>query len=555
MNVNTFLSTSLCFFIPQLAGRKWSFLLEVPTSSPFNRLMASGDKAPTEKGIPAEESTFRVHVRRPTPTLGSVLVFNTCDRLSGMLLCCMVVFSPWAFGTSQAWSVATMNVLGYATGILLAIKWLIRANYHYSAPRWTATGPNWLCPAWAALTLLILGYTLLAALNARASYDPLRMEFAFRPHLGWLPHSYDRAKSFQAFANYLALACCFWSFRDWFAGKSVREIRIERNSTPDVAPSGYLPDRIRTMLWLLCLNGALLAIEAIAQRVDGGVKLLWLVETRINREALSQFGPFAYRANAAQYFNLVWPLGLALWWELRRESRRRRESESLSPGWKKALLLTVVCLIAACPVISASRLGAVVGIIGILGAMVIAATGLRQRQAGVKFAIVLFFSTVLALGLYFGWDQLSKRLETTETDYGGREEIYATARQIARDYPLFGTGPGSFESVFPLYRSSADQYWPAQLHNDWLETLVTYGWLGSVMIGLALLCVLSRWFWPGTIQTSWRTAAFIWLALGGCLAHARFDFPFQVYSILHLFLLECALLSLISRRPVHHPSP
>ena len=33
--------------------------------------------------------------------------------------------------------------------------------------------------------------------------------------------------------------------------------------------------------------------------------------------------------------------------------------------------------------------------------------------------------------------------------------------------------PGTFEPVFQLYRGSQDEYWPAQLHNDWLETRIT----------------------------------------------------------------------------------
>src|SRR2546426_9391024 len=51
------------------------------------------------------------------------------------------------------------------------------------------------------------------------------------------------------------------------------------------------------------------------------------------------------------------------------------------------------------------------------------------------------------------------------------EAIFDTARKIAADYPVFGTGPGTLEAVFQLYRTSTEEYWPAQLHNDWLETL------------------------------------------------------------------------------------
>jgi len=132
--------------------------------------------------------------------------------------------------------------------------------------------------------------------------------------------------------------------------------------------------------------------------------------------------------------------------------------------------------------------------------------------------------------------------------YAERERIYETARGMARDYPLFGTGPGSFNSLFQLYRASLTEYWPAQLHNDWLETRITFGWLGSALIGAALLLVLARWFVPGGIHGGRRFVALTWLALAGCLVHARFDFPFQIYSIVLLFLTLCAALFTLSRR-------
>jgi hypothetical protein len=88
-----------------------------------------------------------------------------------------------------------------------------------------------------------------------------------------------------------------------------------------------------------------------------------------------------------------------------------------------------------------------------------------------------------------------------------------------------------------------------QLHNDWLETRITFGWLGLVMILAALVLVLLRWFPRGGIHGSRRFIMLLWLALGGCLVHARFDFPFQIHSILFLFLVCWAILSTLSRRP------
>ena len=61
--------------------------------------------------------------------------------------------------------------------------------------------------------------------------------------------------------------------------------------------------------------------------------------------------------------------------------------------------------------------------------------------------------------------------------------------------------------------------------------------------------VVLRWFAPGGIQGGRHFVLWLWLTLAGCLVHARFDFPFQMHSIVLLFLILCAVLFNLSRRP------
>ena len=48
------------------------------------------------------------------------------DKLTEILIYFMVIFSPWAFGTTEPWSIWTMNISAYALGILLVTKWITR---------------------------------------------------------------------------------------------------------------------------------------------------------------------------------------------------------------------------------------------------------------------------------------------------------------------------------------------------------------------------------------------------------------------------------------------
>ncbi len=495
---------------------------------------------------------------------GDVQLYHVCEDATGWLLQFMVVFSPWAFGTTQPWSLWTMNVAGYTLGVLLAVKLGIRGLKGHRPPRWDAPGPGRSSPpgqltgarltkALAALSLALLAYVWISAVNAHATYHRDALSFEYHDCIAWLPHSFDSALTWNFFWAHLGLACSFWAVCDWLPGKTgdeERPVMVSGGAVSDRAPD-LLPARLRRLLWLLVINGGLLGLEGIVQRLEGSGLLLFLVQPRINQDAVSQFGPYAYRANAAQYFNLLWPVGLGFWWILQRARGFRRHTHH----WVLASSLVM----AACPIISTSRGGAVITLgILVLGTVFLVAThflfapnpGESKRAGRVKVVLLVGFClAALALGYAFGWKSLLPRLSQMEEGFEGREETYATARPMAEDYPVFGTGPGTFETVFQLYRISTDTYWPVQLHNDWLETRITFGWAGGALIALALGAVLLRWFARGGVHGPRRLVVLLWLALAGCLAHARYDFPFQIHSIEFLFLLICAVLMNFSRRP------
>ena len=493
-----------------------------------------------------------------------VQLYRVADDLSGALILPMLIFSPWALGTTQPWAIWCMNFAGFTLGLLLLLKLFIRQAKGFPAPRWdrysARTGTfsrrshpftRWLSHTLAGLTLAVLAEILVSALNAGSSYNPTTRLFQSQPHLDWLPYSLDARRTWFYFWMYLGLAGSFWAVGDWLLGMtSTEERHLQVGAKSEVEkPVPLLPARLRTLLWLLCLNGALLGIEGIVQRASGSSQLLFLVQPRVNPEGITQFGPYAYRSNAAQYFNLLWPVCLGFWWTLQRTGGLRGKAQH----W----LLLCAAIMAACPLISASRGGAMVaaGILilalGYLALTTFFTFAGRGRQGSFRWGtiglLVLFLTATLSLGWYFGWGTLAPRLEQIGEGYQNRQEMYVAAEPMAKDYPVFGTGPGTFATVFQLYLFSDETYWPEQLHNDWLETRITFGWTGLGLLLAALVCVGLRWFVPGGIRGSRRFVVLVWLALGGCLVHARFDFPFQIHSTLLLFLVLCAMLFGLSR--------
>ena len=64
--------------------------------------------------------------------------------------------------------------------------------------------------------------------------------------------------------------------------------------------------------------------EVTAHPVFSWIGTGWLVEPDIHKTAETQLGPFAYRSNGAQYFNLLWPVCLGFWWTLHRSASSRQ---------------------------------------------------------------------------------------------------------------------------------------------------------------------------------------------------------------------------------------
>ena len=494
------------------------------------------------------------------------LPYRVSDHITEGLVYAMVLFSPWAFGTTRSWAVWCMNGAAYALGVLLVTKWVVRWRTGYQPERWGESRSGWMPAALASLTVLLLGWCLISAINLRATFIEDERRFLFEPRfIAWLPHSYDGPASWFSFWTYLGMSSSFWAVRDWLLGKTRQERHRQEHGSGGSeseggedepgefavrtheagAGSGHrvprIPLRLRRLLWLICINGALVSLEGILQRLDGTDKLLWVLRPHFNIYAELQFGPYAYRANGAQYLNLIWPLAIGFWWTLRRTARAGGRAGGRRGGDAHVVLIPCAVITAAGPIVSTSRGAALVAagiLLGTLAIQMLANRGRWRTQLGILLAVL----AGLGLGLYLGWEQLAPRLKLMlEGDTSNRREIYSNSQEMTKEFGWLGSGPGTFGSLYHLYLTDTAQRWEAWAHDDYLETQITFGKLGLIIILATMALCVCKWFVPGGIPASWVLVGSIWLALAGVLTHARVDFPLQVHSVLFLFILLCCV--------------
>jgi O-antigen ligase len=461
------------------------------------------------------------------------------EFFSGFLLCLLALVTPWLYGTTENWSIRLMTAASFCTA--LCILPMPFRKREAAAPKESGR-EKFLKYGFLGLNVALLAFTLIAYLNARATFSIDDRSFTYRENvIPWLPTSYDRARTGEFLLNSLALCLIFWSARSWLG----RGWRFEnRSSDEHGSRSASSNRRISLLLWLLAINGFALSVQGIFQRLTHSPRLLWM---RMSWWQIPEscFGPFSYRGNAADYLNLIWPLTFGLWHAL--SSKQKKPGRLMFDG-PELLLFPMFLVTAAATFISLSRGASLVAAL-----MLLVLSGIllaRARSGKMKVTVVLGIVAIFGFVIAISRAQLSTRFKEAVSDnLSGRSIIYDNAKQIAADYPVFGTGPGTFQSVYHMYRESAKQDWQAFVHDDWLETRATFGWVGFslVILQFGLLAC-----WAAIQRQRWTSRILplcLFISLGGCLLHAKADFPFQIYSIVFTFVIVAALLTSLAPPP------
>jgi hypothetical protein len=136
-------------------------------------------------------------------------IYQSADHASGLFLLLGLVFAPWPFGTTLSWSIGVMNSIGFLLIGLVGLKALIGWKTDYKPTRCRAgAGHRWPARTLAVLTVVILGYVLLSAINSRALIHYAKsgpfegasgVKIEYLNPVPWLPQSYDRKVTLRAF--------------------------------------------------------------------------------------------------------------------------------------------------------------------------------------------------------------------------------------------------------------------------------------------------------------------------------------------------------------------
>jgi len=271
-------------------------------------------------------------------------------------------------------------------------------------------------------------------------------------------------------------------------------------------------------------NGVLLSLLAVGQEVvPSGGKIYWMVPC-VRRP----FGPFANPSDFAGYVLMLVPLALAVGIARGRAGNRDRW---LVLGVGAAAAMSVAILL------SASRSAVIVLMTGVLiGHGVIA---LRLKERRLRLGV---YASALLLCLLGAWTLRAgfvEKVEETGSAWRLRTTIWREALGLLHDYPVTGTGFGTFEVVFPQERKTlTQQLCFTNAENDVLELLIETGAIGTVLMGAFLLAWGIDAARGARMLRGGYRAPLIWGGGIGCAAallHSLFHFSLHIPANALLF--------------------
>lgn len=214
----------------------------------------------------------------------------------------------------------------------------------------------------------------------------------------------------------------------------------------------------------------------------------------------------------------------------------------LSPTMRLRLLL-IVMVIAL--VLTRSRMGnsAFFASMLVVGLFTIVVARKTAPQT-IALIVSLIIIDILVVGTGVGLEKVVQRIQDTELREVGAgkaesvEARTAAARMslpILRDYPVTGSGGGSFYSVFMTYREPDYGYtYMHHTHNDFVELATDYGAVGLTLMGALVFFSARTVFWilaNRRSRTPWGAAFGVAMAMVALFIHSTVDFNLQIPAI------------------------
>jgi len=289
-------------------------------------------------------------------------------------------------------------------------------------------------------------------------------------------------------------------------------------------------DGVHRVIRTLAVFGFILAIFGIIQHATWNGKIYWFRELTYGG---APFGPFVNRNHFAGFVGMIIPLSLGIAFRSRKTERR--------------LMFGFFAVVMAISLFFSLSRGGIISFFA--GLLVFSFVSFTKGMSKKKLIPVFLFVLVLTVYLLsLGISPIVERF--MHTDVSGEQRFAAWQGTLSafRDFPLFGSGMGTFQHIFKVYQPDGlTLYWD-HAHNDYLELLLEAGIIGTLIAAaffFSLFRIMVKAEWKG--RNIYLGAAFF-ASITTMAVHSITDFNLHIPSNAILFSLILGLSIAMSKK-------
>lgn len=308
------------------------------------------------------------------------------------------------------------------------------------------------------------------------------------------------------------------------------------------------PHRLsRLIYWLLIVSSATAMYSLINHYTAGQYQLSKAIPPWDSDWSKAVRGTFSYKNQYAIYLAMIISLTLGLTFDTLKKRKKNWQQNRLS-----RVMVYIICsrvFVYFCLALflfivltkTDSRGGNLIFML-VIGGISLRYIFWQQRKVNKRKALFSVCGIFVLLGLIFVSSVSFERFEKYGFNDNSRMKLHRVAIKVVTEFPLFGSGPGTYPLIQHYYKPSTlgNSEMSKRAHNDYLETLATQGILGTLVFCIAILLMLKKVLMgkstnhPGLLMGCQASLLML-------LLHSGFDYNVATFYLSALFFTVLAI--------------
>lgn len=308
-------------------------------------------------------------------------------------------------------------------------------------------------------------------------------------------------------------------------------------------------DEMSSLCKILVLSAGIQSIFGLLKYLTGNRFFFMIFYDLGENNKMGRFltGTLGNTDHFAFYLEMILPLALALFFLKLQyfegvKSLREKFLSALEQNKKVTAYFIIAMLLGIAIILTGSRSGIMTMVFSF---MIFAQLSFYlKRSREVRKKLKLFFFVIAAAAILLGVQNTVSKFLSTKVENAGRFIRWPATVDMVSDFPLFGSGFGTYRYAFFLYDKAETGEWSTHAHSDYLELMAEGGIIGSLLflslIGALIFSFIKMWM-------SRRHPGIRMIGIGiitGLFAaglHSIFDFSLHIPSNMLTFVLILAL--------------